>query len=87
MQESGAPNACLPCPLSPLCGAHALGSHHPASREGEGLGMAPSLLLHNLPAQDAHKGAVLTPCINSSCAMGEMTSLLFPEEGKGTLSK
>jgi len=49
--------------------------------------MALSFLLHNLPRGDVHKGAVLTPCADSSCTMREMTSLLFSEKGKDTLSK
>lgn len=51
-------------PVYPALSSSAFRGHHPASREGEGFGMTLGLLLHNPPGQDAHKGAVFTPCIN-----------------------
>lgn len=50
MQGSGAPEA------SPLPSG---GTIQPPEKMS--LGMAPSLFLHNLPGQDAHKGAELMP--------------------------
>lgn len=53
IQGSGAPKT---SPL-PSCPQEAPSS----SREGDVFEMAPSLFLHNLPGQDALKGAVLMP--------------------------